>query len=685
MTPLEATAALEGSRHRRYVFGDFEVDIERGILRREGTEIPLRPKSFAVLLYLLERPGQLVARDELLAAVWPDVIVGEGSVGQCLIDLRKALGDTSHSLIRTVPRRGLVLDVPVRFEASARSPAVRRPWMRRRGWQLAAVLAVAGTVALWLASARGPATPPAVAEPVSIAVLRFADMSAPTGHSSLADGFSEEIMHSLAQSPSLSVIARTSAFAVDGEAIDVIARRLGVSHVLEGSVRRQDDLLRVTAQLIDAHTGAHLWSKSFDRDPDDLIEVQKEIAGSVAEALGVTPGPPVAMPAVDSRAYALFLEAQFFYGRRAAGDKERAEERLRAALDLDPEFARAWAALAAVAAARLGDPSPRIEDPGLRAQLRETQRHAALQALEYGPGLPEAHHRAAQYYFYNGAPGKALEHLETARSIDPDHWVVNVALANDQRHAGGIDEAVRLVRRNVRRDPLNAVLRANLVSDLLWAGRLEDVGAEFDSIRDLNPAVIKENPVIAQRVVQAHVLRRDFDAALALVESLPEGDERTHSLALVRHGQGREAEAAAALRRLSAEAGTAAEMLSVAEAHAYREEPAMALAWLDRIEFATDCSEDSVLWSTYYSPFLALLGEDLAWVALRSSVFEIMQGCRLGLELDAGAGVPGSPTWKSSARALAPCQPSTSQAQIVMLLVSRTPIAIQSRRCASAS
>jgi TolB-like protein/DNA-binding winged helix-turn-helix (wHTH) protein/Flp pilus assembly protein TadD len=616
------------------VFGDFEVDLGRGSLKRRGEEIALRPKSYAVLLYLLEHAGRLVSRDELLAAVWPGAVVSDQSVGQCLIDLRKALGDSSHSLIRTVPRRGLLLDVPVRFEDST-GPSILRGWALQRGWLLIALLVVTIAVAWWWAEGRRPAKPPAATEPVSLVVLRFADMSDPTGHSSLADGFSEEIMHGLAQSPYLNVIARTSAFAIDGEAIDVIANRLGVSYALEGSVRTEENRIRVTAQLIDVQASTHLWSKSFDRDLDDLIEVQKEISGSVAQALKTTLGDPPASADVDPRAYPLFLEAQFFYGRRAAGDKERAEERLRAALAIDPEFARAWALLAAVAAARLGDPSPGIEDRELRAQLRENQRHAVQQALAYGPGLPDAHHRAAQYFFYNGEPDKALEHLETARSIDPNHWLVLVALTNDQRHAGRIDSAIRLMRRNVRRDPLNASLRADLVSTLLWAGRLEEVGPEFERIRDVNPAVLDEAPFLGRHVVHAYVLQQDFDAALALVESLPEGADRTQSLALVLHGQRREGDAASALRLLAAQTSTAAEMVSVAEVHAYRDEPATALAWLERIEFGTDCSEGHVLWSAYYSPFLALLGDDRAWMEVRSSVFEIMQGCRLGLHLDA--------------------------------------------------
>ena len=224
-------AATARSRHRRFVFGVFEVDIDRGSLMHQGTEVPLRPKSFAVLLYLLEQAGHLVSRDELMAGIRPGLVVGDDALTQCLVELRKALGDETRSMIRTVPRRGLIFDVPVRFDDPAELHiAKRRPL--RHGAKLALVFAGIGAILLWRLYIHEPAGQPDVADEKMIAVLRFADMSAPTGHSYLADGFSEEIMHVLAQSSSLSVIGRTSSFAVDGEDIDAIARRLGASYVL---------------------------------------------------------------------------------------------------------------------------------------------------------------------------------------------------------------------------------------------------------------------------------------------------------------------------------------------------------------------------------------------------------------------------------------------------------------------
>lgn len=617
--------------HRRFVFGDFEVDIDRGSLTREGRQVALRPKTFAVLLYLLEHAGQLVARDELLASVWSGLVVSDDALAQCLIELRRALGDETRSLIRTVPRRGLLLDVPVRFDDPAeRRDARRSPTPLRHGLKLAAVLVLIFAILLWRSDVPGPAGSPVTSSKKTIVVLRFADMSAPSGHSWLADGFSEEIMHMLAQSSSLNVIARTSSFAIEGEAIDAIATRLGVSHVLEGSVRREDNQIRVAAQLIDADTSLHLWSKSFDREMDDLIELQKEIAGAVAQALE-TRVEEVDGAVVDPAAYELFLEARFFYMRRAEGDKVRAEKRLKDALAIDPEFARAWAALAGLAAARLGDPIPRIEDQLLREQLRSTQKHAAERALEFGPHLPEAHHRAAQYYFLSGQRKRALNHLEIARSIDPDHWLVRVAQANDLLQSGRVDESNRLIRLNVQRDPLNNVLRGQLLRGLLWAGRFEQVGIELAKLRDLNPSVLEEAPFIGQIGAQALVLQQDYDAALAMADLLPEGIERMQALAFIRHGQGRGSDTV--LEQLASSADASHEMVSIAEIYAYRQESDQAMELLNRIGLE-NCGQDFVSWSIYYSPFLAMLDDHTAWHKYRSSVFAFMQSCRLGVQFE---------------------------------------------------
>ena len=615
----------------RYLFGDFQLDLERGNLTRGGQEIALRPKAFAVLQFLLEHAGQLVAREALLDAVWPGVVVTDDSIAQCLIEIRKALGDQSRSVIRTIPRRGIMFDAPVRFEDAGAT--VRSPWSSRwtrRGW-MAGVVLVAVALLLWWANAHLPAAHPA-ASPNSIAVLRFTDMSPEGDQAYLGDGLSEEIMHRLAQSRSLRVIARVSSFAVEGQPVASIAKQLGVSHVLEGSVRKQGNMLRVTAQLVDAATSSHIWSKAYDRKLDDILAVQEDIASAVARSLEASLGGLDDTAGVDPKAYELFLEARFFYQRRYEGDRERARQKFAQALLISPEFARAWVGLAAVANASLHDEEQRLNLPASREGLLETERHAVEQALRFGPDLAEAHIRAARLYADLDDREKAREQVEIARSLDPDHWLVRTMLANELRIAGRIDESITLFRQEAQRDPLNVVLRVALVRFLVWAGRIQEAKSEWDDIAELMPSVKAQMGSLAARL---QILLGDFNAAATSVESVPRGPERAALLAIVQRALGHQAESDATLRRLESADASAWGAFYAAEAHAYRGEGTKAMELLKPVGFGSSCNEGlDLAESVYYSPFLARLGGLPEWQVYRTGVFAFMRGCLFGLDVD---------------------------------------------------
>jgi len=268
-------ASLPDAEHRRYCFGQFILDVDRGSLLWEGKDIPLRPKCFEVLSYLVEHPGVLISKGKLLAAVWGDVVVTEDSLTQCLIQIRRALGDRSKTIVKTVPRRGYLFDVPVELHeplVESSAPTARQPVLQNRKpsrWSVgaASVLALAIVVTWW--SSRTPESghavigPPAL--PNSIAVLPFADMSPGHDQEYFADGLSEEVLNLLAQIPELLVIARTSSFSFKGQQQDIetIAQKLNVANILEGSVRKDGDTIRITAQLVSASNSAHLWSKQI--------------------------------------------------------------------------------------------------------------------------------------------------------------------------------------------------------------------------------------------------------------------------------------------------------------------------------------------------------------------------------------------------------------------------------------
>ncbi len=280
-----------------FTFGAFTVDGGRGELQRDGKEIALRPKSFEVLVFLLKNTGKLVSREELMQAVWPNVIVTDDSLTQCLTEIRKALGDDQRDMVRTIPKRGYLFDIPVKVTVETADENVKRSGIRERLpslWMILALAILSFTIGAswWLVRP----SPPQVAgkqqlaqssEMPSIAVLPFVDLSENGDQEYLAYGISEEILSMLTQIPGLTVIARTSSFAFGNQNLDIetIAQRLNVTHVLEGSVRKSGDRVRVTAQLIDGFSGAHLWSNSYDDRMDDVFAMQKGIASAVTEVL----------------------------------------------------------------------------------------------------------------------------------------------------------------------------------------------------------------------------------------------------------------------------------------------------------------------------------------------------------------------------------------------------------------
>jgi TolB-like protein/DNA-binding winged helix-turn-helix (wHTH) protein len=252
------------------------VDFAAETLRdAAGAEIPLRAQSFAVLRHLVENAGRTVSKDELNRAVWGGMAVTDDSLVQCIRDVRRALGDEAQTVVRTVPRRGYRLDPsPVVAEPRKTGGSVRPPALAVAAL-IALVLTVA--VAVW----REPS--PDTGGPPSVAVLPFDDMSADGSLGYMGDGVAEDIIAMLARSPDVLVVARNSSFAYGDAPVDVrrIGAELGVDYVLEGSVRREGDKLRIVAQLNDAKTGEHVWAERFDNAGADPSALQDEVTGRI--------------------------------------------------------------------------------------------------------------------------------------------------------------------------------------------------------------------------------------------------------------------------------------------------------------------------------------------------------------------------------------------------------------------
>src|SRR5215470_1539203 len=259
--------------HRILLFDCFALDLTRGCLRTGDRDIDLRPKTFRVLRHLVEHAGRLVPKQELYEIVWPNVVVSDDSLVQCVRELRQALGDDKYRLIKTVSRRGYLLDVTVTtpdFPAASASPV--------------ATNSAAASLVPSLDQADTKARPSlSIPDKPSIAVLPFQNISTDPEQEYFADGIVEEIITGLSRFRWLFVIARNSSFTYKGRAVDVkqVGRELGVRYLLEGSVRKSANRIRIAGQLIDASSGTHLWADRFEGALMDVFELQDQVTASV--------------------------------------------------------------------------------------------------------------------------------------------------------------------------------------------------------------------------------------------------------------------------------------------------------------------------------------------------------------------------------------------------------------------
>ena len=420
-----------------------------------------------------------------------------------------------------------------------------------------------------------PASAAVFATDASIAVLPFVNMSADKEQEYFADGISEELLNLLAQVPELRVIARTSSFSFKGKDVDIaeIARRLNVANVLEGSVRRSGDRLRITAQLIRASDSSHLWSQTYDRNMSDVFAVQDEIATTVVselkiKLLGVAPK----AKATDPRAYTLFLQAREIARQSTTSALEQSVALYQQVLALDSGYAAAWVDLAAVYCSQVNE-GLRLADEGI-----QLARAATTKALALDPAFAPAHARLGWIaIYYDRDLEAAARHIEYALALEPANPdVINTAgiLA---RRLGRLDQAIAIGKYQIDRDPLNVADHWDLGLAYLYAGRLDEGVAEFRTVLRLSPEITGAHELIGE------LLLEKGDAGAALGEMQQEAGEnwRLTGLAIVHHALGRKAESDAALAELI-QKHEKTWAYSIAYVLAFRGENDRAFQWLDK-------------------------------------------------------------------------------------------------------
>jgi TolB-like protein/Tfp pilus assembly protein PilF len=472
---------------------------------------------------------------------------------------------------------------------------------------------IVAVAAVWIGTRRGdePASTatgggPAAAmvtETNSIAVLPFVNMSDDASNEYFSDGISEELLNLLAKIPDLRVISRSSAFSYKGKDIKLVdvARELNVAHILEGSVRKAGNRVRITVQLIEAGSDTHLWTETYDRTLDDIFAIQDEIAATVVEQLKVTLlGEAPKVKETNSKAYALYLQARHLGGRHSAEGYEQSNALYEQALAIDPDYAAVWSGLA-TNYSNQANTGLRPRDEGYRLA-----REMAQKALAIDPEHAPAHARLgwmAHAYDYDRVA--AARHYERALALEPANLVIIQSAATLLQGLGRLDESIALSEYVVARDPVNRRVHHNLGAAYLDAGRWDDAIASFRTELRLSPGTMG----VHYGIGTAMLMKGEAQEALEEYAQ-EEGDEeyRVKGTALALHALGRQQEYEVALAELIERWGEQW-LTEVAHVYAWTGNADAAFTWLEK-EFEEEGGFDPES-MFFYTP----LHEDPRWAA----------------------------------------------------------------------
>jgi TolB-like protein/Tfp pilus assembly protein PilF len=380
----------------------------------------------------------------------------------------------------------------------------------------------------------------------SIAVLPFVDMSSNNDQEYMSDGIAEELLNLLARIPELRVISRSSAFSYKGKDIRLadVARELNVAHILEGSVRKAGNQLRITVQLIEARSDTHLWSQTYDRTLDDIFAIQDEIAAKVVEQLKVTLlGELPTVTQTDPEAFALFLQARYLGLQGTAKSFEQSNALYEQALAIDPNYAAAWAGLARNCINQTSN--------GLRpiAEGYPLAREMLQKALALDPNHAPAHARLGWIaMFYDNDLAAAARHMERALALEPANLDIIGNAAMLLVMLGRLDEAIALQQYATVQDPVNPIGHNNLGWFHRLAGHWEKAIASNRTLLQLSPDTIGAHYEIGL----ALLFKGEAQAALEEMRQEPSEPFRLAGLAMTHHALGQAAESDAALEQLIA-------------------------------------------------------------------------------------------------------------------------------------
>jgi adenylate cyclase len=529
-------------------FANYVLDLNRGCLLLDGREIVLRPKTFAVLRHLVENSGRLVSKDELFAAVWPGLAITDDVLVQSIGELRRALGEDGTRLIRTVPRRGYRFETeasPVRSteqpsadgaslsnetigQAPGETSEVSTSIKGKRVGSLAVLVLVLllATAVTW----SGVATQwrffrsPAMGTKPAIAVLPWANQSDDSARDYFSDGLTQDIISALGRFSALTVLSWNAVhpYKAKPASPEEIGRALSVSYLVEGSVRQTADRIRVTTQLVDARQGRVLWSARFDEPLSDVFTLQDNITAQIVSALAlrltqIEQRRVLAKPTESLEAYDYVLRARPALQHPTRSNVAEARTLLKRAIELDPNYAAAYAELAEtyyIAPAMGWAESPvaflsrgeelavkalSIDDAEVRAHVvlsrihvfhqRYKQAEAEIErAIAINPNDAQGLGGRGDILMWLGQTDAAIESLELAQRIDPDlntmdRFALSLAYYLKRRYDAAIEQA----ELNLRQNPNASFSRIVLAAAYARQNRTEDTARVVDIIRRTDP------------------------------------------------------------------------------------------------------------------------------------------------------------------------------------------------------
>ncbi|MDQ6655918.1 MAG: winged helix-turn-helix domain-containing protein, partial [Verrucomicrobiota bacterium] len=471
---------------------------------------------FETLLYLVQHPGAVLDKEQLMEAVWPDAVVEENKLSQNISTLRRVFGESrgSHRYIVTVPGRGYRFVAEVtsgeKGAAAETTDAPAHPSERKaidstiaaergatRRWLRPVAILVLVFVVVAAFYARHQLRPAAAPQPPvlvkSIAVLPFENLSPEPENAYFASGINDEILARLSRIANLKVISRSSTegYKAAFGSLHQIAQQLGVAYALEGSVQRAGDRVRVAIQLINAQTDATLWTESYDRQLTDIFQVETEVAERVAAELAATLSVPEeralnARPTTDMAAHQEYLMGRYFWNKRTVEGYQQAIDHFNRAIEMDPRYAQAYVGLADAFLFLGGD-----NVPGQK-ELLSKGRAALVKALELDETLAEAHASLGlQAMLFEWDWRTAEKELRRAIQLDPNYATAHQWLGELLADLGQTDEGVREIRRAYELDPLSLIIGTDV-------GKVYTVARSYDAAIEQYENVLQMDPKFAQ-------------------------------------------------------------------------------------------------------------------------------------------------------------------------------------------